>query len=605
VTVRKKGAEQGFTLVELLIVMVILPLIVAAVAVAIITTEKNAGTTKARLSDSTSAQITSEYFVPDVQSAQFLTTTNVAGTQTMPSVCGTGTTLLLGLYRPATSSVGALSVGYWLTPSGPQLSSLTRYTCTVAPDSSGNLQSSGNLPSSGNAPSNCLPGPTPGCVQSRVHISDDVSSAQGSITPGQFANAATTGWAPVTTSTTVSATTAISDSTSPNPVPWTLPVASTTAFTVDASHPILVATATGLNSFICTAVSASPPNFTCPGIPGGSTTVQGSLVSQAAAVSGVNISVLQPGSYYAYSLSALPRAYPAVGVAGRGAGVGAPALLTLSNVANTLNGGVNNTLTVHGNVTINRGTLTCTGSQTTVIAYSFGAVSGPSAFSPASCASGGPTSTQPIIPDPYQNIVPTYGTPSGVPRFPAPTQIFSTIPSGGNCTPGEYTLNFQCTTVTPGVYVLDQGLDCRQFTGGCIGSLAMANGSPPGKGVLLYLPCKTNPCTERLFIGGSFAVTLPGLNASQSVSSFGTNALQGLVLWQEGRGGAGSGDVQGARLGGTSCAVNLGGTLYLPKASLSIQGGGSGCGTGLNALVGRVIAQSVSLGGSANAEIQP
>jgi prepilin-type N-terminal cleavage/methylation domain-containing protein len=599
---RTKGAEQGFTLVELLIVMVILPLVVAGVAVAIITTEKNAGTTKARLSDSTSGQITSEYFVPDVQSAQFLTTTNVAATQTMPSVCGTGTTLLLGLYRPATSSVAALSVGYWLTPSGPQLSSLTRYTCTVAPDSSSNLQSSGNLQTGPNVPPSCSTYPTPGCVQSRVHISDDVSSAQGYITPAQFATAAGVGWAPVTTSTSVSATTAISDSTSPNPVPWTLPVVSTTTFNI--SQQILVATATGLNSFTCTAVSVSPASFTCPGIPGGSTTVQGSPVSQAAAVSGVNISVLQPGSYYAYSLSALPRAYPAVGVAGRGAGVGAPALLTLGS-GGTLNGGTNNKLKVDGNVTINSGILSCGNGITTVTAYSFGAVSGKLAFQPASCATGGPTSTQPLIPDPYLNVVPTYGTTSGVPRFPVPTQVFSSIPSGGNCTPGEYTVNFECRTLTPGVYVLDKGMDCRKFsifTSGCVNaSLTMAG--PAGSGVLLYIPCTANACAGTFYIGGNDAVTLPGLNDSQSVSSFGTNALQGLVFWQEGRGG---GDTIGATIGGTSCAVNLGGTLYLPSASLSIQGGGSGCsGTQLNALVGRVIAQSVSLGGSANAKIAP
>ena len=121
--VRPRGSEGGFTLVELLIVMVILPLVVAAVAVAIITAEKNAGTTKARLNDSTNAQITAEYFGPDVQGAQFLTTKNAAGTATTPSVCGagTGTTLVLGLYRPATSGVSPMSVGYWVTSGSQQL----------------------------------------------------------------------------------------------------------------------------------------------------------------------------------------------------------------------------------------------------------------------------------------------------------------------------------------------------------------------------------------------------------------------------------------------------------------------------------------------------
>ncbi len=72
-TLRRRGAEQGFTLVELLVVMVILPLVAGAIAVAIITTEKNAGTTTTRLTDSANAQISSEYYIPDVQSAQFVT----------------------------------------------------------------------------------------------------------------------------------------------------------------------------------------------------------------------------------------------------------------------------------------------------------------------------------------------------------------------------------------------------------------------------------------------------------------------------------------------------------------------------------------------------
>src|ERR1700748_3117506 len=110
--VRPRGSEDGFTLVELLIVLVILPLVVAAVAGAIIPTAKNAGTTKARLTDSTNAQITSEFYGPDVQGAQYLTTTD------MPSVCGhnLGTKLLLGLSRPGAVDVAPLSVGYWVIP---------------------------------------------------------------------------------------------------------------------------------------------------------------------------------------------------------------------------------------------------------------------------------------------------------------------------------------------------------------------------------------------------------------------------------------------------------------------------------------------------------
>ncbi len=191
--VRPQGSEVGFTLVELLIVMVILPLVVAAVAVAIIATEKNAGTTKALLNDSTNAQIASEYFGPDVQGAQFLTTTTVAGTPTMPSVCGagTGTALLLGLYRPVATGVAPMSVGYWVTTLPNQTADLMRYSCVITSDASGNLVAN---------------------VQSKVLISDGVNASQqgpATITPKQFATAAGVGWAPVSASTTVASLTAL------------------------------------------------------------------------------------------------------------------------------------------------------------------------------------------------------------------------------------------------------------------------------------------------------------------------------------------------------------------------------------------------------------
>ena len=73
--------EQGFTLIELLVVLVIMPLVIGAIAVVMITTFKASNPndpegTFARLADAHDAQITSAYFVRDVQSAQSVSTSN-------------------------------------------------------------------------------------------------------------------------------------------------------------------------------------------------------------------------------------------------------------------------------------------------------------------------------------------------------------------------------------------------------------------------------------------------------------------------------------------------------------------------------------------------
>jgi prepilin-type N-terminal cleavage/methylation domain-containing protein len=582
---RPKGAEAGFTLVELLIVMVILPLIVAAIAVAIISTERNAGTTSARLSDSANAQISSEYYIPDIQSAQFVTTIDVPPppspgySSTIPQVCGdgTGTSLLLGLYRPAIGSTGTMSVGYWVTTAGGS-SSIMRYSCT--------------LNSSFNA-----------SVVNKVVISDDISTPQGTatVTPAQFNQAAGAGWTPVTAGTTASIATYF-----PPSGTFSLPVTSTSAF--DLSQPIAVTTSGGFVSVNCTGyqpltgslisgpVVAGPgTSFTgCSSAVRNTTAALGYAVTQPASMSGVNLSVYQPGSAYTYRLAAVPRAYGTMGGNGNGGGpgVGAPALLTLGG-ADSVQGGANAILTVNGNVNINGGSLTCTGGPY-LHAYGYGAISGTSAFNPPSCATGGPTSTQAAIPDPYANVAPAYGSAN----FPYETQI-TTVPGNGACVPGEYTVVFTCKTLQPGIYVLDKGLSSPSIT--------MASGTPPNQGVLLYLPCDPpgapTTCNESVSMGGNSSVNVPGLSVSQvakqprtdGTGGFRNTALQGLVLWQD------KGDATGATLGGTSNSVTLLGTVYLPNAGVTIQGGGNGT----NITTGRVIAKSLTMAGSASATINP
>jgi len=78
--------ERGFTLVELLVVVAILPLVVGAISVALLTTLNNSNSTSNTLSSSGDTQVGSAVFVSDVQSASQLTT---MPTPVSPTACAT------------------------------------------------------------------------------------------------------------------------------------------------------------------------------------------------------------------------------------------------------------------------------------------------------------------------------------------------------------------------------------------------------------------------------------------------------------------------------------------------------------------------------------
>ena len=79
--VNRGDSDAGFTLVELLVVLVIMPLIVGAIAAAIIVSYQDSGVAGNRISDSSNAQLVSEYFGRDIQGAQYITTSqNAAST---------------------------------------------------------------------------------------------------------------------------------------------------------------------------------------------------------------------------------------------------------------------------------------------------------------------------------------------------------------------------------------------------------------------------------------------------------------------------------------------------------------------------------------------
>jgi prepilin-type N-terminal cleavage/methylation domain-containing protein len=86
-----READQGFTLVELAIVVTILPLVIGALGYGLITAFSLQNSVSHRLSDSGDAQVISSNFIKDVQSASLITT---SATVSSPNQCGPGTQLL-------------------------------------------------------------------------------------------------------------------------------------------------------------------------------------------------------------------------------------------------------------------------------------------------------------------------------------------------------------------------------------------------------------------------------------------------------------------------------------------------------------------------------
>ena len=124
-TRRVGHGEEGLSLIELLIVMVILPIVIGAAVTAMITSFRSSSSVQSRLSQSHDAQITSAYFVRDVQTA-----TGIRTTAPTP-ICGTGVaTQVLGLeWTSLTGPPTTVGVSYVITSVGASPPVLQRRYC--------------------------------------------------------------------------------------------------------------------------------------------------------------------------------------------------------------------------------------------------------------------------------------------------------------------------------------------------------------------------------------------------------------------------------------------------------------------------------------------
>ena len=207
---RHEPNDAGFTLVELLVVLVIMPMIAAAIAAAIIVTQSDSHTTQARLSDSVNAQTTSEYFVRDVQGAQFVTTNSAANPPVCTPVPGTfrtvpPPTLVLGLLQVDAEQSTSLTVGYWTgtAPAPGSSALLVRAACTTSPSGPGHSQQvmsdDVQVPSAPESPTNACA--TTSATSTTLPAST-IPLASVAITPSQFATSASNGWTRTSTSAT-------------------------------------------------------------------------------------------------------------------------------------------------------------------------------------------------------------------------------------------------------------------------------------------------------------------------------------------------------------------------------------------------------------------
>jgi hypothetical protein len=522
--------EEGLTLIELLIVVVLIPMVIGAVSIVVITSLEatdahNPLGTAARLADSHDAQITSAYIVRDIQSAQFVSTS------ISTPLCGTGSgRQLLGL-EWTNEGVTSL-VTYGVTGAAPY--ELVRYYCQGSATNlvSTSVVSHDVFNALTSAPA-IVTAPSGSCT-----ASDSTCAASGGtnyVTVVVTCNDGTTLCADSGAYPTVAGS--FTDGGSSSSTTWT---SASAAFNArDVGQAI-----TG--SFI-------PSGTTIASVTNATTVV----LSQATTGTGSNLSFQLPGrgikqaqiliqesaSSYPYTLTASPRQWNGAGTAAS-AGCVSPCtptapLLLLGSGQDVSCVGAAGTINVNGiaainspndnSVSLGTSTLNATGVYTADTTNPNGAVSGKAGNYPAPPIPGSP------IPDPYASLTP-------------PSKSGMTVYSSGTYQgPGDYTTTLTLsgngiTAFAPGVYYFEQGI---KLSGGA-GILT----APTPNGVLFYVT------------GGTVDLTGGG-----NIDLFPFTGYQNVVIWD-----TTSTPVPNVLLGGNSGVSTINGVVYDPNGTTSTSG---------------------------------
>ena len=125
--------EGGFTLIELIIVALIIPIIIGAITLALISIFSLQSSTTSRVSDSSDAQVVSSNFQTDVQNATLITSASPSSPQCTPASPIAGGVQVLGLQSAAN---GGTVISYEEVPNGNSGYSLMRYVCQGGANSS-------------------------------------------------------------------------------------------------------------------------------------------------------------------------------------------------------------------------------------------------------------------------------------------------------------------------------------------------------------------------------------------------------------------------------------------------------------------------------------
>ena len=510
----RDAGEEGFTLIELVIALVILPLIMGAIAVALLVTLQDQVGVSTRVSTSADAQVTSAYFVRDVESAMYVTTTPTPaqGSVAWPSTagqadaCGSGkkTTLIVSLAwpsgnRPITTT--ATVVSYWRMPQGV----LERELCRGSAS-----------PSSG--------------VTSRDFLSPFVHALLSCVTSEPCGTAAASRWVPATTVSGL--TLAVTE---PLANRQTLAVAEPLAKKGQYDYSLTAAPRVSATQGAYAKGGSTPP----PPVP----------------------PILALGSG--------PRVIKESG------GKTTPASITVVNGQAVLNSGsfdmTTNTQFHAPYIWVTPGNTPCgtghcgstgKGSDTVKICATTKATPNkPTCYTPAPNKPK-PWTTHPTVADPFATLRDPTAVLLGY--KPRPCQV----PSTGYLAPGEYdcggapfTLTGSGTNMTlkDGVYIFDTGLKVN------------GNATLTGNTVLVYLPCMTN---DHWVPRGTLAVTCTEgfqvSNGQVTVTPLRTGRYSNLWFWQN------NGDATTASVHGTGAIAVSTGVLYAPAAEVKLSGLGSG-----------------------------
>ena len=615
-------SQRGFTVIELLVVMVILPLIIGAIAEALIVSFNSESSTNNRLSGAVNNALLSAYFVRDVHGASIVTTSDNSGqavfNSTSPQVCSPGTgTLGLALFHPPSGSSPALDVAYWLEGTG-STTELDRYACTYS--STAFTSTSPTKVAVGQPPSGTA---TVGAVgQLQFQTSPDIA-------PIQFQDAAAGGWTSVMSMTTVATPVSPLSSTT------SLTVGDTAGFTVGSNGgtvcapttlqttytgctgaTITVETTLGSEQVTCTGMTLT--SFTtCSGGGSGGVAV-GAVVTQSS-VTAVQLALTQPDGTYKYNLSASPY----TGLPGLFASGTTPTLLTLGTTGiNPINGGggaLCPNSTVKANICVetggvlvdNGGTIFCNGAGPHDYIYTYGQGGIDSVAPPGdSTCNGvnvGPAGTfllplaQQLPPCLSNSLISALGTGST---------------SGGISTPGVYTTTRPSGQLEPGLYVIEDGIGSntgmvpysagdKYYHGFDMSTGQYGNGNPDQKaGVLFYIPgpgpysgCITD--SSSLGLQSAQISGLVPMDSTQSTDYFpGVNggapnaSLNDVWLWQDATNvPTNTAHPSQDALRFSVTGSTQGGLAYLPSGQVVYSGNS-------NFVTGSVVAEALILSGT-------